>query len=115
MSFKIKIVLAALLLGGFLLLRRKKPATDKDISNYTPNQAIARKQALKIKSALNVSTSLWGWSEDEDAVIKVLNDNYAIQNLIAIEYKKLTQNVLFDDLGKYLTVDEIAKINFNKI
>ena len=113
--FKIATILITLLIGGFFIFRKKKPETDKDVKSYTPNQSKARKIAIVIKSALNVDTSAWAWTEDEDAVIKALNDNFVIQNLIAIEYKKITSNVLTDDLSKYLSADELNEINFNKI
>jgi hypothetical protein len=116
MFLKIKIFIGlSLLIGGFFIFRKKEPKTDKDIDSYTSNQLIARKNAVIIKSALNVQTSFWGWTEDEETVIKILNDHYSIQNLIAIEYKKLTNNVLMDDLSKYLSSDDLTEINFNKI
>ena len=113
---KIKIIAAlTLLFGGFLLFRKKKEPTDKGVENYTPNQLIARKVAAIIKSALSIDGGAWAWTEDEETVIKVLNENYAIQNLIAIEYKKITSNVLMDDLSKYLSAEDLGEINFNRI
>jgi len=111
-----KIVFAlTLLLGAFLALRKKEPPTDEGVEDYTANQTLARKEAYKIKIALNVGTGFWGWSEDESAVIKSLNENFSIQNLISIEYKKLTGNTMMDDISKFLSVEEIEKININRI
>lgn len=111
-----KIITAlTLLMGAFLVFRKKDPPTDEGVEDYTPNQALARKEAYKIKIALNVGTGFWGWSEDEEAVIKSLNDNFDIQNIIAIEYKKLTNNIMMDDISKFLSVEEIEKININRI
>jgi hypothetical protein len=113
---KIKIFLGiALLIGCYFLFRKKKEATDSNIDNYSPNRLIARKKAGIIKSALGVKGSFWSWTEDEESVIKTLNANFSIQNLIAIEYKKITSNVLMDDITKYLSADDIKRINFNKI
>jgi hypothetical protein len=105
----------ALFLGGYFALRKKAPPSDDGIKDYTPNQLRARKASAIIKSALGVKSSSWSFTEDEDAVIDVLNDNYDIQNLIAIEYKKLTENVLMDDLSKYLSPQDLSEIKFNKI
>jgi hypothetical protein len=113
---QIKIIISiAVFIVGYFVLKKKDPPTDEGVADYTPNQSKARKVAIMIQSALGVKSSSWSWTEDEEAVIKALNENFEIQNLIAIEYKKLTQNVLMEDISKYLTIEEIEQININKI
>lgn len=115
-SLKTKIIGAiAILIGLLFLFKKKNKPSDKGVEEYNPIQYSARKVAIIIKSALNVDSGLWGWSEDEQAVINILNKNYEIQPLIAIEYKKLTKNILTEDLSKYLDSDELEQIKFNKI
>lgn len=112
-----KYLLSLVALVGILfkILKKRQIDEPKDLNQLTPNERRGYKSALQIRSALNVKTGFWGWTENEEAVIEVLNQNKDIFHLITKYYTELTKNSLLDDISKYLSSDDISKIEIEVI
>lgn len=100
----------------FLIKFRKKE--DKKVRDLTKESKEVRRAVLsanQIKASLSVYGGIWDWTDDEEAIIKVLNENRDIFYLIQKEYLKATKNHLIADLSKYLKPQELQRINIEAI
>lgn len=104
------IIIVAVLL--FFLFKQKKKEKPMDLTNKNPFEKRAYFAALQLRSALGTNGGFWSWTEDEKAVIEVMNANTDIISLVQSEYYELTKSRLFDDISKYLSPKDIAKINY---
>lgn len=98
----------------FIFKKKSKKDVVKDASlteDLNPNERRAMNVAMQLISALGTE-GFWSWTEDENKVVELLNENSDIIPLIEQQYARLTKKSrsLFKDISKYLSADDIAKI-----